>query len=281
MVPKRKEDMACVHYLMGNCNYGKNCKNSHSLSAPRPPCRFHPNCSKGPRCVYSHGESLVNSKAKNGVDAGKMESKPLLPVLGELSIEGGVLGWFMKHHKNVVLLGEGNYEFSNSLVTLGLSPLLATTDVMSRLSSGCYPTAKANSMIGVDATRLHTNRDFIAKIQRQYSEKICIVWNFPFITGQDENTADHEELLRDTFQSIKIFFDSSIQIQGGLFCIGLQGDQFSRWNVLKSAMSVGWKLQNWDSYQYSDFVGYIPRRWNGEAFPTGSTRFYIFKCGNR
>jgi len=279
----RNKDMACIHFLMGTCKYGNNCKNLHSWSAPRPLCRFHPNCSKGERCIYSHGDfySAMNSQSTD-IDTGKTESKPLIPVLKELSLGGsGVLGWFITHYKSIVLLGEGNFEFSKSLITQDMPPLLATTDVLIRLQSGSYPIVKENFLLGVDATRLHTNRDFIARIQRHHLEDISIVWNFPFITDQDENTADHEILLRDTFQSIKILFDSVLQISNGLFCIGLQGDQFSRWNVFKSALSIGWKLQAWDSYNHTDFVGYIPRRCNGEVFPTGSTRFYIFKCGNR
>ena len=198
-----------------------------------------------------------------------------------LEEEGGVLGWFIEHYKNTVLLGEGNFEFSNMLVSIGIPPLLATTDVLNSLPSGSFPTARANSMVGVDATALHSNHDFIAKIQRKRSGKINVVWNFPFITGEDENATEHEILIRNTFLSVKLLFDGCIPMCGGLFCLGLQGDQFSRWNVLKSAWAVGWKLHAWDSYRYANFPGYTPRRLNGEAFPAGSTRFYIFKHGSR
>jgi len=223
---------------------------------------------------------LVNSQA-NDIATGNAGAEPIVPILKELSLDGGVLGWFLEHSKNTILLGEGNFEFSNSLVSLGLPPLLATTDVLSCLPSGSYPTARANSMVGVDATRLHTNKNFVDKVRRKGSDKTNVVWNFPFITDRDENATEHEILIRDTFQSLKIFFEASFQIQGEFFCLGLQGDQFSRWNVLKSAWAVGWKLHAWDCYQCTDFPGYIPRRSNGDAFPAGSTRFYIFKHGNR
>jgi len=277
----RKEDVACVHFLMGNCNYGNKCRSAHSLTAPRPLCRFHPNCSKGQACVYSHGEPSLNAQAINGIGPRKTGSEPCIPILKELMLGHGVLGWFCKHHRKTVLVGEGNFEFSNALISLGLPPLMATTDVLNRLPSGFYPTTGATSMVGVDATALQSNYDFVANIEKKCTGKINVVWNFPFITGEDENATGHEVLIRETFASVKMLFDLLLSADGGLFCLGLQGDQFSRWNVLKSAWTVGWKLQAWDCYRCSDFPGYTPRRLNGEAFPSGSTRFYIFKHDNR
>ena len=272
----KKEKMACVHFLMGNCNYGNKCRNAHSFSAPRPLCRFYPNCTKGSSCVYSHGEASSATQAKRS-DASKL-SRPLVPVSKERSLEKGVLGWFRRNYKGSVLLGEGNFEFSDSLVGLGMYPLLATTDVLSQLPSGGYPRAKARSMIGVDATRLHTNKDLIELIDRVNSGPINIVWNFPYITDEDENATAHEILIQDTFQSIRLLFGNlSLPYQSNIFCLGLQGDQFSRWNVLKSAWAVGWKLYAWGAYYHTEFPGYVPRRLNGEAFPAESPRFYIFR----
>jgi HrpA-like RNA helicase len=275
---RAKENMACVHFLMGNCKFGNKCQNVHSFSAPRPLCRFHPNCSKGSSCVYSHGDPSFVKEAKNV--STRKSSKPIVPVLEKLSLEWGVLGWFVIHHKHSVLLGEGNFEFSNSLVDLRLPPLLATTDVLNRLPSGRDPVVNARSRAGVDATRLHTNVDLMTTIATTGSSPINIVWNFPFITDEDENATAHEILIRDTFQSVKLLFEVILPIipmHGNFFCLGLQGDQLSRWNVLKSAWAVGWKLHAWDKFCYSDFPGYVPRRLNGEAFPVGSTRFYVFK----
>lgn len=278
-----QKDLACIHFLMGNCKYGNKCRNAHSRTAPRPLCRFYPNCSKGQACVYSHGERLVNEQM-NDNSPDKSQSEPCIPILKELILEDGVLGWYHKHHKETVLVGEGNFEFSNSLINLGLPPFMATTDVLNRLPSGLYPTSRATSMVGIDATALESNHDFIANIQKKWSGKINVVWNFPFITGEDENAAKHEILLRDTFASVKRLFDLLLSARSrllGLFCVGLQGDQFSRWNVLKSAWAIGWKLQAWDCFRCADFPEYTPRRWNGEAFPSESTRFYVFKYDDR
>lgn len=282
-IAKGKEKMACVHFLMGNCKFGNECQNVHSFSAPRPLCRFYPNCSKGSSCVYSHGEPSVAKQSKGASTRNK--SEPLVPVMKEFSLQRGVLGWFGREHKESIILGEGNFEFSNSLVGLGLRPFLATTDVLNPSPTGIYPKrTKARSMVGVDATSLHTNNDLIATIVNHTvvygSSAINVVWNFPFITDEDENAAAHEILIRDTFQSVKLLFERIGAIHGK-FCLGLQGDQFSRWDVLKSAWAIGWKLDAWDTYCYDDFPGYVPRRLNGEAFPVGSTRFYIFKHDER
>jgi HrpA-like RNA helicase len=272
-----KENMACVHFLVGNCKFGANCKNVHSFSAPRPLCRFYPNCTKGSSCVYSHGKPLVAKQSKNSCT--RKTSEPLVPVLKELSVRGGVVGWFKKNHERTILLGEGNFDFSNSLVSLRIPPFLATTDVLDASRSGSYPVSKAKSMVGIDATQLHTNQNLIALVKSASTAPTRVVWNFPFITDEDENTTNHEILIRDTFQSVSAFAER-IEIHWDeyfYFCLGLQGDQFSRWNVLKSAWATGWKLHEWDHYCYDDFPGYVPRRLNGEAFPVGSTRFYVFK----
>jgi len=291
VVTTRQKGMACVHFLMGSCKYGSACKHVHSFSAPRPTCRFYPNCTKGPSCVYSHHESSSPSSI-NGQEAydtaatiSKAGSQPCFPMLKELSLEAGVLGWFLTHHKNTILLGEGNFEFSKSLFDLGLPPMLATTDVWSGLPSDRFHLIRSSAMIGVDASKLHANDEFIDAIKRMRptnaSKAINFVWNFPFITNEDENPTEHEILVRDTFQSVKLLLDMFLPKHQGLFCLGLHGDQFSRWNVLKSAWAVGWKLHAWDTYVHSNFPGYTPRRLGGEAFPADLTRFYVFRHGDR
>mmetsp|Transcript_10170 Transcript_10170/g.15608 ORF Transcript_10170/g.15608 Transcript_10170/m.15608 type:complete len:542 (+) Transcript_10170:177-1802(+) len=48
---------ACMHFLLGNCRFGDECKNAHSYTAPRPLCRFYPECTK-PGCLYIHTNVL-------------------------------------------------------------------------------------------------------------------------------------------------------------------------------------------------------------------------------
>ena len=227
-------------------------------------------------CVYSHGESSSSSLMHRQTTNNRKTSEPCIPIVKEFSLDGGVLGWFIKNHNHCVLLGEGNFEFSNSLVDLQLPPLVATTNELNCLPSGVIPKRKARSLIGVDATRLHTNNDLFTTIERNYNVSVNVVWNFPFITDEDENTDEHEILIRDTFQSVKLLFRRLGPIDGKLFCLGLQGDQFSRWNVLKSAWAVGWELHSWDTYRFTNFPDYAPRRLNEETIPITSPRFYVF-----
>lgn len=263
-----KGNTACIHFLMGNCIYGTNCRNIHSFSAPRPLCRFHPNCNKGPTCVYSHGESDGKTPEKD-----KTTFQPVVTVLKKHSLQSGVYGWFCDHCHKTVLLGEGTFEFSNALMSMDLSPLLATTNDKRDANRAHI---KARHLFGVDATKLHRNDELMRALDFEKNE-IHFVWNFPFLTNKEEDAAAHELLIRDSFCSAALFLKECNFDDDCYFGLGLQGSQFSRWKVLQSAWATGWRLLAWDRYDYKEFPGYLPRRWGGEAFPAESTRFYVFE----
>jgi hypothetical protein len=62
-----------------------------------------------------------------------------------------------------------------------------------------------------------------------------------------------------------------------VLALTLQGDQLSRWSVLRSARYAGWRLRTWCEFDDSEFPGYLPCRVNGDAFPAVDPRFYVFE----
>lgn len=263
--------VACVHFLIGKCQYGAQCRNVHSFEARRPPCRFfgQGQCTRRD-CVYSHQEE--DSDVPGITLGGHGALKALVPTKSELFLTGGALGWFKSNHRRLMLLGEGDFKFANSLARLGHGAAKASTNA--RIA----PELRAKGYWDrVDATKLHME----LRIIQSLSEVTCFAWNFPLRPGSDEDPTANEKMLLDTFLSMSILLEKGAAFIAGKpelrFAVSLQGDQFSRWSVLRSAWRTGWWLEGWCDFRTSDYPDYEPSRHHGEAFAAESTRFYLFK----
>jgi len=258
----------CSHFLSGNCIYGTRCRNSHTLTGERPRCRFFAagTCAKGEDCVFSHDSS------KNG-HSNKVDCNPLRalsPILPELQLNDGATGWYKKHGHELLLLGDGNFSFSQALSILACPARVSTTLEQSHHSFG-----GAQFFTGIDATRVHKNSLITMLVQS--GSVHCSAWNFPF-TGVEENDDGNIDLLSGTFLSLSLLFASKLSNQKIIqFGLALQGDQFSRWYVLRSARRSGWILRSWGYFDHEFFPGYTPCRINGKTFPVENARFYVFQ----
>jgi HrpA-like RNA helicase len=263
--------MACIHFLMGKCDYGKHCRHSHSSFARRPPCRFYFNgtCSKGSGCLYAHDDKVNTQPGHGCIDV----MQPQSPIRPSLFVTGGhPAGWFMQHHKSLLMLGEGNFRFSDSLEYIGYPPFLSSTNI-----SVVGPLLAPNRLQEVDATRLHMDERI--RYNARNSGLGNFAWNFP-LTGNDDDLA-HEHLILETFQSMAQLLLYIAETHGKghslQFAMSLHSDQLSRWNVFRSAWRVGWRLQCWSHFDHMLFPGYQPTTHTGDTLSVDHARFYVFR----
>ena len=231
--------------------------------------------------------------------------KPIAPILERLTLGSSIFGtmtWFMRHAPKLILLGENNFRFSGALKAMGAPPLLSTEyESVSALETiqRKFDLAPLAVRDQVDATRVHndvalTTLGFsiynkqgapIPKGKKKNREQMAFAWNFPFI-GKDEDEAEHEDLILATFLSLALYFVNVTGCRKSLsqtsrarpmFAMALQGDQFSRWSVLRAAGRSGWRLQGWSTFDHNHFPGYHPCRANGDPFPYENGRLYVFE----
>lgn len=219
---------------------------------------------KGDSCVYSHGSESSNTDQL--VPADSLQTQ--VPILPSLLLTGGSMQWFADHREKLLLMGEGQFEFTRSLIKLRLCPSFSSeidTDL---------DVIGAAEVLRVDASRIHQHRDVRALFGMGAIENFA--WNFPF-TGIEEDDTVHESLILGTFLSLnQLLISDGLHGQDYRMALTLQGDQFSRWMVLRSAFRTGWHLANWGNFKSADYPGYSPRRANGDEFPSACSRFYVF-----
>lgn len=271
-IPRRPkpsgQPLACVHFLLGNCSYASRCRHSHDPFAVPPPCRYFQTgrCTKGSACVYSHEQEGAPVNTFVGIDIDSLGA--MVPILPSLSLEGGSVQWFSEHRRKLLLLGEGNFEFTRSLQKLGLNPSFA-----SNLETGLHQFG-STEVFSVDASRIHQNEDVNELVEKGMLENFA--WNFPF-TGVEEDVGVHESLILGTFHSLnELLLRKAGHVSEVRLALTMQGDQFSRWMVMRSAVRTGWHLATWGPFNSADYPGYHPRRANGDTFPESSSRFYVF-----
>ena len=256
-------NLACIHFLQGTCNYEDRCRNSHHPDAKRPPCRFYStgSCSKGKDCLYSHADDEELSDSVYCAPVGGELLIAKLPFLPYLSIEGGPVAWFQHFHPRILMLGEGNFKFTNALTQMGMPPFMSSTNT-TNATAPCLPS--------VDATRLHIDERVVSQVGRLDT----FAWNFPY-TGHDEDPIIHEALMLETFHSMALLLSNS-DLEYFTFAVALQANQFSRWNMVQCAWRTGWRLKGWSTFDNCEFPGYFPSRHAGESFPAEDARLYVF-----
>lgn len=260
-----KETVACIHFLRGNCKYGDLCSNAHSYSAPRPPCRFFrtSGCSSS-YCLFSHEYENVN--------LAKEES---MAQTSYSFYEGGPRAWFINKSSTLLLFGEGDFAFTRALFSIGASPAISTSSGQPSESTG----HRFCDIAKVDATRCHLSRAL--DLHPMNHRITTCAWNFPFSDVSNDNEAN-ESLMCGAFMSVAAYFkkktSSNFDIsQSFEFGFALQGDQFCRWSILRTANQAGFILRWWDLFDSDSFPNYMPKRANGNIFPAEKARFYVFE----
>ena len=261
---KRERPVACLFFLSGHCQFGSRCKNSHSPDAVPPPCRFFPNCTSS-NCVYSHGDTAEDTTAV----ARSLAKNPLEAIADATAVSSmEPVEWYLLHEGKLLLLGEGNFAFTRALRSLNLRNFVSTT------YEGTPYINDISFLKNVDATRLHLDARILTSVRTRGTSAFS--WCFPYITDREEDEAGHEALLLGAFHSLTALSKESSSREGFTFALALQGDQFSRWNILRSALRTGWELISFSNFDTSDFIDYQPCRANGEPFPLDKARFYDF-----
>jgi HrpA-like RNA helicase len=263
---------ACIHFLSGHCSFGDKCRYAHSYMAEPPPCRFFASgrCSKGNKCVYSHKQPAASI-----IPATTTRENPLQAIapLKFETYDGAALDWYIKNASKLLLLGDGDFSFSQAMTMKGAPIFVSTTLEGSGLET-------KRRLKDVDATRVHRHKDCAFLMQNHDGNGAFqgCAWNFPYVTGVEMDAEAHERLLSGTFLSTALLFEQRHPRQQhfGRFGLALQGDQFSRWSVLRSANRAGWNLIQWSDFDPQDFPGYAPSRANGDPFPVDKARFYVF-----
>jgi energy-coupling factor transporter ATP-binding protein EcfA2 len=259
---------ACIHFLSGHCKFGDRCRHEHSWLAIRPPCRFfrEGNCSRGSECVYSHA---IDEEIEDISDP----LEPLIPVLEELQLPNGPRAWFQRNSPRLFLLGEGNFGFTKALYKMGAPPMYAST-LQAADADDVY---LHNWVHNVDATNLLSHSDVQSFI---YRGGHCFAWNYPHTARLDDPTADEELMLRTMkcLYSLLTKYQASVSYSCLNFAVTLQGDQFSRWNLLRCAYRTGFRLKGWCPFEPTDFPDYRPSRTDGTIFKPENSRFYLLEC---
>jgi len=235
---------ACIHFLLGNCTFGEDCRNVHSFEAPRPPCRFHlrGGCTND-QCLYSHGE---DEPAETSIS----DSTMVTPKFGKHHL--GAFGWYCQDSSSLLLLGKCGIE--RVLESLQLPPKMV-------LGGGL-----------MELVHMHKNRYLV---NRGITK---IAWNFP-ASSNSSTDEENEKLLRGFFMSVSSFFETELQNTSSHLELGiaLMGNQFSKLCALQSAQQAGLCLEWFEEFDTDILPRYKPRGLNGEPIQVGDATFYVFR----
>ena len=161
-------------------------------------------------------------------------------------------------------------------------PAIASTH--DEIRPACY-VARQYDFVGLDATRCHINQTLSRHPLN--SRIVKCAWNFPSLDQNNSDTSN-ESLLRGFFMSVAAYFENKNTDNNALhsaeFEVGLalQGNEFSRWNILSSAQNAGFVLEWWDDFQPSSFPNYKPCQSNNDAMrAVRHARFYVFRLKRR
>ena len=248
-------DYACIHFLNGNCLYGDSCNNAHSFDAPRPLCRFYfrPGGCTNRSCAYSHKQEAVDETDNDAM---------ITPTFGRFT--GGPVKWYRQS--------------ATSLLLFGGRDILATLSFGLRAPPAITSTGDANGHgcpLGLSATRFHENHNLKKHFMNSQITKLA--WNFPCVSA-DATDEENELLLRGFFMSAAAYFSSKLGVVGNFEVgIALQGNQFSKCNVLKAAQHSGFCLEWSDHFDCSAFPNFKPCYSSNESMNVHNARFYVFQ----
>jgi len=182
-----------------------------------------------------------------------------------------------RHHRalystgeRILLVGEGNFSFARALcrnLNEGAGVYATAFDSEATLNKK-YSDASAirkeieerfggTTLVGVDATRLHSVREF----KRSFKK---IVWNFPHAgsgeTDVDKSIAEHQQLLTSFFKSAARCLDTSA---GARIHVALkEGEPYKSWKVVQvaHAAGIGLELKTVVPFAVSAWPDYAHRR---------------------
>jgi hypothetical protein len=216
----------------------------------------------GYQCVYSHGRGDLP------LEVASLTS--LIPLQKSFEEFQGPRTWFQSHVDHILLLGEGNFDFTKALVSMGMAPRFT-----SNLTGPPYLRgASVTCYIAINATRMHSD----VRVKRAVTTHgvRAFAWNFPHAGHRHEDSVFQEDLLLSTLKSLVLLQRLVPGCPAFTLALTLHGDQFSRWNLLRSVWRTGWRLTAWSDIDHRVFPGYSPSRGNtGEPLLCTNPKFYV------
>jgi len=242
-------EYACIHFLNGYCRFGDECMNVHSFSAPAPPCRFHlrGGCTNDD-CKYAHIDEPANISIE----------EMIAPTHGKF--HGGALAWFVENSGSMLLLG--SCDFCHSLQAMGTPPKF----FISQAEDGSI----------FDLAHFHKNRNLLLHRNLNAQVSKC-AWTFPSASNAATDE-ENESLLRGFFMSAAAYFQSKVRTMSHIEVgIALQGNQFSKWNVMQISQHAGFCLEWYEDFDCAMFPNCMSRCANNEEIEFQYAKFYVFR----
>eukprot|EP00897_Mesotaenium_endlicherianum_P005314 jgi/Mesen1/4810/ME000243S03990 len=209
--------------------------------------------------------------------------------------------------ERLLLLGEGDFSFALALVEQGL--LHGSSLIASSIDSREAALAKYHALslrlqmleddvevlFGLDATSLGNLRS-LGPVERaggaswqrapgwghviEWSRVSRVLWNFPFLET-DEDSGGHRRLMESLFCAMSVPFMLLMPPHSTLM-LTLFNDQFSRWQVERTARDHFFFLERAIPFDSSSFSGYNPvRNDSTHLFATARPVSYLFSVGRR
>jgi uncharacterized C2H2 Zn-finger protein len=180
----------------------------------------------------------------------------------------------------ILLLGEGDFSFTHSLVRSGKHEFLEK--VFGSSYSKVSPTTVVATSLDTRAEILRKYPAFVhyekfenlsihhgvnaldrVKLKSFIDTPSIVSWNHPHLGL--ENCESHYQLLVHFFDTMKTVFPTAVIV------LSFLADQISRWQVVKAAGS--YTVTNIFPFHESDFPGYVCRRsLGGDSFKSSRTR---------
>ncbi|KAL7550788.1 LOW QUALITY PROTEIN: hypothetical protein ACHAWF_013999 [Thalassiosira exigua] len=233
---------ACIHYLNGRCIFGDDCLNAHSVSAPRPPCRFHlrgGGCTNDD-CLYSHDDVQADTSSNNTM---------VSPEHGKF--HGGAFTWLRQNSRSIMLFG--NCGLDRTLESMGAPPGFVM---------------RSNSEI----VHFHRNRHLLSP------QLTKCVWSFPSSgsSSTDEETERHlQGLFMSAAANLRQKYSTTSDLEVG---VSLEATHFSKFNVMVIAQHAGFSLEWYDDFDCAMFPNYTPCYANSDdEIETDGAKFFVFK----
>jgi hypothetical protein len=244
----------CKFYILGTCTRGTSCPFSHSSSARREHCRYFMSpsgCRYGNSCAYLHeviqGADFLSDNCAVEFEEVIPSTQALIDLIP--SNTAYCNGFLYKERFQILLLGEGDFSFAQSLADHVEPTRIIATSLdkkenallkMPSLQRRLHQLLDAGVHVkwGIDATNLlgqGSAGDLDGGNKKNVQCAVpwdcvgSIMWNFPFL-GIDEDLEVHRQLMLDFFASAAVTLFTRKR-EGIRVFLTLCNNQYCRWQV--------------------------------------------------